>query len=48
MKLADSWIARAEALHYGFGEDEFKIAPGTLDIDTDVTTIRAGLSVRFN
>ena len=48
MKLTESWIARVEALHYGFAQEQFKSSLGTLDIDTDVTTIRAGLSLRLN
>lgn len=48
MKLTDSWVARVEALHYGFAEEEFKSSLGTLGLDTDVTTVRAGLSVRLN
>ncbi len=48
LKLTDSWVARVEALHYGFSEEEFKSAPGTIGIEADVTTVRAGLSMRFN
>ncbi len=48
LKLTDSWVARVEALHYGFSEEEFKSAPGRIGIDADVTTVRAGLSMRFN
>ena len=47
-KFTPSWIARVEAIHYGFGEEEFKSSLGSISADTDVTTIRAGLSVRLN
>lgn len=47
-KLTDSWSARVEALHYGFSEEKFDTSLGTIDADADVTTIRAGLSLRFN
>lgn len=47
-KLTDSWIARVEALHYGFGEEKLDSSIGNLDADTDITTIRAGLSLRLN
>ena len=47
-KFTPSWIARAEAIHYGFGDEEFKSSLGSISADTDVTTIRAGLSVRLN
>jgi outer membrane immunogenic protein len=47
-KLTDSWIARVEALHYGFSEEKFDTSLGTIDADADITTIRAGLSLRLN
>lgn len=47
-KLTDSWIARVEAIHYGFGEEKLDSSFGNLDADTDITTIRAGLSLRLN
>lgn len=48
MKLTETWSARVEALHYGFGEEELSSSAGTLGIDADVTTIRAGISLKLN
>ncbi|MGQ0673565.1 MAG: outer membrane protein [Hyphomicrobium sp.] len=47
-KLTDSWVARVEALHYSFAEETFDTGLGRLDVDSDVTTVRAGLSLRLN
>lgn len=48
MKLTDNWIARVEALHYEFDEEDFKTSLGALDVDSDVTSVRVGLTWRFN
>lgn len=47
-KLTDSLSARVEALYYGFGGEEVETSLGKATVDADVTTIRAGLSYRFN
>lgn len=48
MKLSDSLSARVEAIHYGFGDQTFDISNQQLETDTDLTTIRAGLTMHFN
>jgi outer membrane immunogenic protein len=48
MKLAPNWSGRIEALHYGFGDRDYAFTTGPRRIDTDVTTVRAGLTFHFN
>ena len=48
--LAPSEVAFNEAdkkLYYGFGDDDFQLGGTTVETDTDLTTIRAGLTYRF-
>lgn len=40
--------ARVEAMHYGFGEEDFKLGGNNAAVDLDLTTIRAGLSIKHN
>lgn len=42
-KVSGPWIARAEYLHYGFGN----AAIGGVDVKTDVDVVRGGLSYKF-
>lgn len=48
MELVDGINARVEALHYGFSGDTIQTPSGTSNLDLDVTTVRAGLSLKFN
>jgi outer membrane immunogenic protein len=48
MKLSQHVSARLEALHYGFGDSTMQAPQGTLRIDPDVTTVRAGLTFHWN
>lgn len=48
MKLSRSISARLEALHYGFGDTTLQAPQGTLRIDPDVTTVRAGMTFHWN
>jgi outer membrane immunogenic protein len=43
-----SVIGRVEALHYGFGEEDFSIGGSAAKTDLDVTTVRAGLTLKLN
>lgn len=45
--LSSSLSLRIEALHYGFGENDFKLGDRDFKADTDLTTIRTGLTFRF-
>jgi opacity protein-like surface antigen len=47
-KFSPNLSARVEALYYGFGDEEVETSFGRADVDADVTTIRAGLTYRFN
>ena len=47
-KLTDNLSARAEAIYYGFGDEEVETSLGKADVDASVTTVRAGLTYRFN
>ncbi len=47
MELTSSLSFRIEALHFGFGETDFKVGDTNFDADTDFTTLRAGLTLRF-
>lgn len=46
--LNERLALRLEALHYRFSEDELVTPAGRFDPSLDVTTVRAGLSLRFN
>ncbi len=46
-ELSSQFSIRVEALHYGFGDDDFQLGGTTVETDTDLTTIRAGLTYRF-
>jgi outer membrane immunogenic protein len=48
MALTQSISARIEGLHYGFGSETFATPRGPIDADLDLTTIRAGLSIKLN
>jgi outer membrane immunogenic protein len=49
MKLTQSLSGRVEALFYDFGNERMDFgAGGSTRIDTDVTTVRAGLTWHFN
>lgn len=47
MEIVDGVNARVEALHYGFSGDTLPTPTGRSDLDLDVTTLRAGLSLKF-
>lgn len=46
--INDRLALRLEALHYMFGEERAETPLGTLESQSDVTTLRAGLSLSFN
>lgn len=48
MKLTDSVSGRIEAIHHGFGDTTLSTPAGRIGVDLDETTIRAGLSLKFN
>lgn len=48
IKFAPNISARVEALHYGFNEQTYSFPGGNLKADSDVTTVRAGISVHLN
>jgi outer membrane immunogenic protein len=48
MKLSHNISGRIEALHYGFSDERFGTSAGVLSLDTDITTVRAGLSLHLN
>lgn len=43
-----SLIGRVEALHYGFGEEELRIGAASADADLNLTTVRAGFTLKLN
>ena len=47
-KLTENISARAEAIYYGFGDEQVDTSLGTANVDASVTTVRAGLTYRFN
>ena len=47
MALVDGINARVEALHYGFSGKSLSTPTGNSTLDLDVTTIRAGISLKF-
>lgn len=47
MTIVDGVNARVEALHYGFSGDTLPTPTGSSSLDLDVTTVRAGLSLKF-
>lgn len=47
MAIVDGINARVEALHYGFSGDTLPTPTGSSDLDLDVTTVRAGVSLKF-
>ena len=47
-KFSDNLSARVEATYYGFGDEEVETSFGRADVDADITTVRAGLTYRFN
>lgn len=47
-KFTQNVSARIEGLHYVFDDHKFNFNPGSLSIDSNVTTIRAGLTFHFN
>lgn len=48
LKFAPNVSGRLEAIHYGFGEQDFKFSAGTVRTDVELTTVRAGLTWHFN
>jgi len=46
--LTQSISARVEALHYGFGDEPIDTVRGLSDTDLDITSVRAGLSIKLN
>lgn len=46
--LNERMAVRLEALHYWFDERTYASADGPVSLDTDVTTVRAGLTLFFN
>ena len=46
-ELTSQLSVRVVALHYEFDSTDFEIGNTTFESETDVTTVRAGLSVRF-
>lgn len=48
MKFAPNVSGRLEAIHYGFGEKDFRFSAGTVRADAEFTTVRAGLTWHFN
>ncbi|MFM9941205.1 MAG: outer membrane protein [Hyphomicrobiaceae bacterium] len=48
VKFNPNISARIEGLHYGFNDHKFQFGGGTLPVDTNVTTVRAGLTFHFN
>ncbi len=48
LALTPAISLRAEALHYGFGEETMTTSHGSIDTDLDLTTIRGGLSIKLN
>lgn len=48
MELTSDVSVRVEALHYGFGTEDFTIDMRRLETETDLTTVRAGLTLHFN
>ncbi len=48
MALTPSITARLEGLHYGLGNETFATSRGPVDADLDLTTVRAGLSIKLN
>jgi outer membrane immunogenic protein len=48
MQISSNLLARVEAIHYGFGEETLDTPAGRARVDSDVTTIRAGLTWRFD
>ncbi len=47
MVIVDGITARVETLHYGFSGDTLPTPTGSSNFDLDVTTVRAGLSLKF-
>ena len=47
MAIVDGVNARIEALHYGFSGETLPTPGGSSSLDLDVTTVRAGLSLKF-
>jgi len=47
MAIVDGVNARVEALHYGFSGETLPTPSGSSSLDLDVTTVRAGLSLKF-
>lgn len=48
MRLSPTVSGRVEAIHYGFRSTDVTGPVGPMSIDPDVTTVRAGLSVRLD
>lgn len=46
--LNERMAVRLEALHYWFDDRTYASDVGPVDVDTDVTTVRAGLTLFFN
>lgn len=46
--LNERMAVRLEALHYWFDDRSYASADGPVRVDTDVTTVRAGLTLFFN
>lgn len=47
MEIVDGIHGRVEALHYGFSGDTLPTPAGASDLDLDITTVRAGVSLKF-
>lgn len=47
LEIVDGINARVEALHYGFSGDTLQTPAGSASLDHDITTVRAGISLKF-
>jgi hypothetical protein len=48
MAIAPNLSGRIEALHYDFGADRMDFSGTSTKVDSDVTTVRAGLTLHLN
>ena len=47
-KFSRNISARLETLYYGFGEQDFRFATGTVPVDADALVVRAGITFHLN
>ncbi len=48
MKFTQNLSGRVEALYYGFNDKTYDFATGSVPVDLNATTVRAGLTYHFN